>query len=111
MQIEGNMKATNIAPSGGVVGRGGTAGDGKGTVAEQSAATQESSPTETSIIALMKQNGVVVNFSIDKETNEFVVKVINPFTNQVIRQIPPQELVNLANSIQQKAGILVDKQV
>jgi flagellar protein FlaG len=46
---------------------------------------------------------------MDKETNEFVVKVINPFTNEVIREIPPQEIPKLASSIQQAGGMLVDK--
>jgi uncharacterized FlaG/YvyC family protein len=70
---------------------------------------QQSGLSEASIVSLMQQDGVIVNFSIDKNTNDFVVKVINPFTNQVIREIPPQEIPTLATNIQHVAGILVDK--
>ena len=112
MQVNGNMTPTNLASSATAVGRGATTSGGNNAAGVQSEATQQqSTPPEASIISLMQQDGVVVNFSIDKETNEFVVKVINPFTNQVIKQIPPEELVNLASSIQQIAGVLVDKQV
>ncbi len=64
---------------------------------------------------LLKQGGGNVNFqlnfSIDKDSKELVVKVINPATNEVIRQIPPQEILDLAASLQQMAGILIDKQI
>jgi flagellar protein FlaG len=110
MQIEGNMAATNQLPVSSAVGREAT-GNGAGSPAsgQPEGVQQQSGLSEGSIVSLLKQDGVLVNFSMDKETNEFVVKVINPFTNEVIREIPPQEIPKLASSIQQAGGMLVDK--
>lgn len=83
---------------------------GQAEASQQQLGVSESSPAD-----LLKQGGADVNFqlsfSIDKDSKELVVKVINPVTNEVIRQIPPQELLNLAASLQQTAGILINKQV
>ena len=111
MQIEGNMAATNQLPVSSTVGREATGGSGSSQAPVQPEEVQQQSDlSEGSIISLLKQDGVLVNFSIDKNTNEFVVKVINPFTNEVIKEIPPEEIPTLASNIQQAGGILVDKQ-
>ncbi len=47
-------------------------------------------------------------FSIHKETGEVVVKVVDPKTNQVIRQIPPEELLKLREKLDELLGILFD---
>jgi flagellar protein FlaG len=72
---------------------------------------QQPGLSEESIISMLKQDGVLVNFGIDKNTHGFVVKVINPYTNAVIREIPPEEIPFLISSIQQAGGLLVDQQV
>jgi flagellar protein FlaG len=104
MQIDGNMAAANQLPVSKATGSGGSS-----QASEQPEVQQQSVLSEGSIISMLKQDGVLVNFSIDKETNEFVVKVINPFTNEVIRQVPPEEFPELASSIQQAGGMLVDQ--
>jgi flagellar protein FlaG len=111
MQIEGKVAATNQLPVSSAVGREATATGGGGSPASGQAeeAQQQSDLSEGSIVSLLKQDGVLVNFSIDKDTNDFVVKVINPFTNKVIREVPPEEIPKLASSIQQAGGMLVDK--
>ena len=98
-------------PVSSAVGREATGSSGSSPASGQPEVVQQQSGlSEGSIISLLKQDGVVINFSIDKETNDFVVKVINPFTNEVIREVPPQEIQTLASSIQQAGGMLVDKQ-
>ncbi len=47
-------------------------------------------------------------FSIHKETGEVVVKVVDPKTNKVIRQIPPEELLKLREKLDELLGILFD---
>jgi flagellar protein FlaG len=111
MQIDGNVASANQLTVSSTAGRE-AAGSSAGSQAsgQSDAVQQQSDLSEGSIISLLKQDGVLVNFSIDKETNDFVVKVINPFTNQVIREIPPEEIPSLTSSIQQAGGMLVDKQ-
>ena len=111
MQIEGNMSATNQFPVSTAVGREATSSSGSNPASGQpEVVQQQSSLSEGSIVSLLKQGGVLVIFSIDKKTNDFVVKVINPSSNEVIREIPPREIPALASRIQQAGGMLIDKQ-
>ncbi len=52
-----------------------------------------------------------LSFTFHKETKSLVVKVIDPDTNKVIREIPPEELLDLAARIQEMLGLLIDKKV
>ncbi len=52
-----------------------------------------------------------LNFSFHKETERLVVQVIDPETSEVIRQIPPQELLELAVKLQEMIGFLIDQRV
>jgi uncharacterized FlaG/YvyC family protein len=54
---------------------------------------------------------VGLEFSIHKKTGETVVKVVDKDTGKLIRQIPPQELLDLADRLEDMMGILFDKQV
>jgi len=47
-------------------------------------------------------------FSIHKETGEVVVKVVDPKTNKVIKQIPPEELLKLREKLDELIGILFE---
>ncbi len=47
-------------------------------------------------------------FSIHKETGEVVVKVVDPKTNKVIRQIPPEELLKLQEKLDELLGLLFE---
>lgn len=40
-----------------------------------------------------------LNFSVDEELNSFVVKVLDQETGAVIRQIPTEEMIELAKSL------------
>ena len=54
---------------------------------------------------------VQLEFSVHKKTGETVVKVVDKDSGKLIRQIPPQELLDLADKLQDMMGILFDKQV
>jgi flagellar protein FlaG len=51
-----------------------------------------------------------LSFSIDHDTGKTVVRVTDQATGQLIRQIPSQEMIDLAKSIDQMRGILIRKQ-
>lgn len=53
----------------------------------------------------MAQN---LQFSIDKETGKTIVKVVDASTEEVIRQIPPEEILVIAKAIDgMQQGLLI----
>lgn len=50
-----------------------------------------------------------LKFSINRDLNEVVVKVIDADTDKVIREIPPKELQTLHLRIKEALGLLFDK--
>jgi len=48
-------------------------------------------------------------FSIHEGTKEIMVKIIDEETNEVIREIPPEKILDLIAKIWELAGILVDE--
>ncbi len=52
-----------------------------------------------------------IRFSISKDTGDIVVQVINRKTDEVIRQIPPEELLKLRTKLKEICGILFDRKV
>jgi flagellar protein FlaG len=52
-----------------------------------------------------------VKFSYSEDAKALVVKVVDSKTGQVIRQIPPEELIKLEASLSQSIGIIFNKEV
>lgn len=56
-----------------------------------------------------------LQYSMDDETGTVVFKVVNPVTKEVIRQYPPEELLEVARRLarlakgDEKSGILLDR--
>lgn len=50
-------------------------------------------------------------YYIDEATNREVVKVIDKNTNEVIRQFPPEEILNMLQKMYEMLGILVDEKI
>jgi flagellar protein FlaG len=48
-----------------------------------------------------------VHFTVDKETGLYVVKVVNTETKEVIRQIPSEEMVDLAKRLDELKGLII----
>ncbi len=51
-----------------------------------------------------------LDFQVDDRTHRIVVKVIDTRTDKVIKEIPPEQLVELAAKIQEMVGLLVDEE-
>ena len=52
-----------------------------------------------------------LKFTVNKEINRIIVKVVDANTNKVIKEIPPSEIQKLAGKIKQMLGILFDETV
>ena len=46
--------------------------------------------------------------SVDKDSGKIVVRIKDSATGEVVRQIPPQELLDVSKSVEKIVGILVD---
>ncbi|MCX7984307.1 MAG: flagellar protein FlaG [Bacteroidetes bacterium] len=57
----------------------------------------------------MQVVGTTLAFTIDEHTKKTVVKVLNAQTGEVIRQIPPEEMLKVSQRIAELMGILIDQ--
>lgn len=49
-----------------------------------------------------------INFEVDKDTQEMVVKIVDRETGETIRQMPPDELLKLKLHMQEVLGLIFD---
>jgi flagellar protein FlaG len=49
-----------------------------------------------------------LNFTIDEASGETVIKVVDPATDEVVRQIPSEEVLRIARSLESGKGFLVE---
>lgn len=52
-----------------------------------------------------------LNFSVDEGTNDIVVKVIDRDTDTVIKQIPPESMLELQEKMQDLTGFLLSDNI
>lgn len=52
-----------------------------------------------------------LKFQLDKQTNTMFVKVINSDTGDVIKQIPPKEILEMEARIQKMVGLILDEKI
>jgi flagellar protein FlaG len=50
-----------------------------------------------------------LNFRVDDDTGEMVVKVVDATTKDVIRQIPSEEMLAIAKALDRIQGLLVNQ--
>lgn len=51
-----------------------------------------------------------VRFELDRQSGELIVKVLDARTHEVIRTIPPSDLLEMARRAEGDVGLLVDRQ-
>lgn len=77
--------------------------------AEEEISKKELVETASALNAYMDDLHTSLGFSINDETKELVVNVINRETKEVIKQIPPEELVSIREKMAELAGILLNE--
>ena len=78
-----------------------------------SATTEPPQPVQTEAVAqelreYASQHDIHLNFSVHEATGRTVIKVIDAETREVVREIPPEEILKLIVSIEEMAGSLLD---
>lgn len=57
----------------------------------------------------LRATNMELNFSVDKETEKVVLKIVDSETQEVIRQIPAEEALRRSLQISKLLGFLVDE--
>lgn len=52
-----------------------------------------------------------LQFKLHEELNEYYVTVVNPLTNEVIKEIPPKKILDMYAAMAEYMGILIDKKI
>jgi flagellar protein FlaG len=52
-----------------------------------------------------------LEFSIHEKTKEIVVKIIDTKTDEIIKEIPPEKILDMVAKLMELAGILVDEKI
>ncbi|MCL2704880.1 MAG: flagellar protein FlaG [Spirochaetaceae bacterium] len=52
-----------------------------------------------------------LRYSINRETHEVIVKVVDKSTDKVIKEIPPESLQRLQARLKEQIGLLVDEKI
>lgn len=50
-----------------------------------------------------------VRFAVHEASGEMMVKVINAETSEVIREIPPEQVLNIVADVKKMLGVILDK--
>lgn len=81
---------------------------GASALEKQTAATQENVDQAVQQMNDMLQTlSQKLEFSVDKDTDAFVVKVVDKDTKELIRQIPSEEMLELAKALDKLQGLLI----
>lgn len=81
---------------------------GASALEKQTAATQENVDQAVQQVNDMLQTlSQKLEFSVDKDTDAFVVKVVDKDTKELIRQIPSEEMLELAKALDKLQGLLI----
>lgn len=70
--------------------------------------TEQLEEIKDSLNQALSPINVALDFEEREELEDFVVKVMNKETEEVIRQIPPESMMKMVQRIQEMTGLLVD---
>ncbi len=52
-----------------------------------------------------------IAFEIDRDTRKTILKIVDVQTNEIIRQIPPEELLEISRRISELLGLIINEKV
>ena len=57
----------------------------------------------------LEQLNVKLSFNLNRDLDRMIVKVVNRETGEVVRQVPPEEMLEIAKRMEEMGGILLDE--
>lgn len=61
--------------------------------------------------AIVNGLGLSLSFTVDQETGRSIISVIDIETGEVVRQIPPEEVLNFLKQYQEQNGLLLSRRL
>ncbi len=55
------------------------------------------------------KNNTHLQFRVHEKTNEIMVKIVDDVSGEVLREIPPEKMLDLVAKLWEIAGIIVDE--
>ncbi len=52
-----------------------------------------------------------LSFEIHEDTERYLVRVVDPKTDEIIREIPPEDFLDLIARIEEMVGLIIDEQI
>ena len=77
---------------------------------KDSSATQLDSAIEEMNAQFMSRNSTI-RFEIDQESKEVIITVVDKASDEIIREIPPEEVVKMRARFKEMAGLLLEETV
>ena len=77
---------------------------------KEAPATQLDSAIEEMNAQFMSRNSTI-RFEIDQESKEVIITVVDKASDEVIREIPPEEVVKMRARFKEMAGLLLEETV
>ncbi|MEG0642052.1 MAG: flagellar protein FlaG [Clostridium sp.] len=60
---------------------------------------------------IISSEGTHLKFEIHQKTHDVMVKIIDSDTGKVLRELPPEKLIDMIAKICEMAGLFVDKRI
>jgi flagellar protein FlaG len=116
VSVDSSQRQKNeINDSGRMSAAGVTAVPGANPVQTKPSETENTINEQTVASSVEKANKAIsvankrFEYSVHEETNTIMVKVIDKETDEVIREIPPEKLLDMVAKMWEMAGIIVDE--
>lgn len=116
MVIQSTSSATTRAASGGGAAVAAAPSASPPPVQGASAQPPQPAPSAADVESAVRElqqaaeaSGANLQFSVDKEINKTIVKVVDSSTGDLIRQIPSEELVTIARNLDKVQGLLLNQ--
>lgn len=118
IQIQGGLQSSSVAPQSkdapAVVAPQVAAPSVPATVVRpaDSAVSQEqvkNAVAKVNEVVQSMTNGSNLEFTVDKETNINVIKVVDKETNEIIRQFPSEEILAIAKALDKLQGLIIQQ--
>ena len=104
------MSDPTVPPLSGVATVNGTAAETAETTGSPNPFTQEQLETVAADLnKFMQSLNTHIEFSIHEKSGRMVVKVVDTKTNDVLKEFPPEKLLDAIGAIREYVGVLLDK--
>jgi len=77
--------------------------------ASEPLSTEEVDSTVAAFNEVFKQANVSVRYQIDKKTGDLIISLVDRDTQEVLRQVPPEQILNMRHRLEEMLGVIFDQ--